>query len=223
MAKKPTFTAKDWERLVNDGSNYGGLGDQWSPRQKALFECIKDKRVLKVQDAYVFSKQGKKEENHAVDLVRLIADFEPMEKATSLIITHNGITPEALQILIDSPFIQNIDYLQLGSNELGDDGVRLLAQTEKFKNVHTLSLECNNIGPEGARALATSPYLNRLTYLSLVDNRVGDAGALAIAESDNLATLTYLHLGGNKIQSEEAKAAVRNSPKLANLKTLKIF
>ena len=223
MAKRPTFTAKDWERLVNDGSNYGGKGDQWTPEQRTLYECIKDKKVLKVQDAYVFSKQGKKEAGHAVKLARLIAGFEPIKKVTSLIITHNAFDAEALQILIDSPYIQNIDYLQLGSNLLGDEGVRLLANTEKFRNVHTLSLECNGIGPEGARALAASPYLTRLTYLSLVDNRVGDEGALALADADNLGLLTYLHLGGNKIRSEEVKEKVRNSPKLASLKTLKIF
>ena len=221
--KKPVFSAKDWEKLVNDGTNYGDVGDQFTPRQKALFECIKVKKVLKLQDAYVFSKHGKKEENHAVDLARLIAEFEPISKVTSLIITHNGFTPEALQILIDSPYLQDIEYLQLGSNELGDAGVRLIAQTEKFKNVHTLNLECNGIGPEGACALATSPWLNKIDYLSLVDNRVGEEGARAIADSDNLASLTYLHLGGNRIKSEEAREAVRQSKKLVNLKTLKIF
>ena len=56
-----------------------------------------------------------------------------------------------------------------------------------------------------------------------MDNRVGDEGALALAQSDNLGALTYLHLGGNKIKSEETKEAVRHSPKLAALQTLKIF
>lgn len=221
--KKPVFSPKDWEKLVNDGTNYGDEGDQFTPRQKALFECIKDKKVLKVQDAYVFSKHGKKEENHAVDLARLIAEFEPVSKVTSIIITHNGLTPEALKILIDSPNIQDIEYLQLGSNELGDEGAALVAGTEKFKNVHTLNLECNGIGPEGAKALATSPWLTKVDYLSLVDNRVGDEGAHAIADSNNLKSLTYLHLGGNRIKSDEAKEAVRQSAKLTNLKTLKIF
>ncbi|MFQ5482999.1 MAG: hypothetical protein ACE5ER_09590 [Nitrospinaceae bacterium] len=221
--KKPAFTAKDWEKLINDGSNYAGMGDQWSAEQKTLFECIKDRKVLKVQDAYAFSRQGKKEENHAVNLARLIADFEPMEKVTGLIITHNDLTPEALQILIDSPFIKDINYVQLGSNELGDEGVRILAQCEKFKNMHTLSLECNNIGPEGAKSLAASPFVTNLNYLSLVDNRVGDEGALAIANAEALSQLTYLHLGGNRIRSDATKQRVRESPKLANLKMLKIF
>ena len=223
MAKKPAYTAKDWEKLVNDGTNYGDVGDEFTPKQRTLFECIKDKKVLKVQDAYAFSKQGKKEENHAVELAKLIANFEPIDKVKSFIITHNGLTPEALQILIDSDYVQDVEYLQLGSNELGDEGVKLIANTEKFRNVHTLNLECNGVGPEGAKALAASPYLNKIDYLSLVDNRVGEEGAYAIANADNLASLTYLHLGGNRIKSDEAKEAVRQSKKLVNMKTLKIF
>jgi Ran GTPase-activating protein (RanGAP) involved in mRNA processing and transport len=223
MAKKPAYTAKDWEKLVNDGTNYGDVGDEFTPKQRTLFECIKDKKVLKVQDAYAFSKQGKKEENHAIELAELIASFEPIDKVTSFIITHNGLTPEALQILIDSDYVQDIEYLQLGSNELGDEGVKLIANTEKFRNVHTLNLECNGVGPEGAKALAASPYLHKIDYLSLVDNRVGEEGAYAIANADNLASLTYLHLGGNRIKSEDAKEAVRQSKKLVNMKTLKIF
>jgi hypothetical protein len=62
-----------------------------------------------------------------------------------------------------------------------------------------------------------------VTYLSLVDNRVGDEGALAIANSDNLSNLTYLHLGGNRVKSEEAKQALRESPKLTKLEKLKVF
>jgi hypothetical protein len=65
--------------------------------------------------------------------------------------------------------------------------------------------------------------LTKVESLSLVDNRVGDEGALAIANSDNLGNLIYLHLGGNRVKSEEAKAALKNSPKLSRLEKLKVF
>ena len=57
----------------------------------------------------------------------------------------------------------------------------------------------------------------------MVDNRAGDEGALAIADSDSLCNLTYLHLGGNRVKSDEAKAALKNSPKLTKLEKLKVF
>ena len=45
---------KNWEELCNDGDNYAGEGQNLSPREKILFENIKDKKVLKIQDAYLF-------------------------------------------------------------------------------------------------------------------------------------------------------------------------
>ena len=119
--------------------------------------------------------------------------------------------------------LPKINYLHLGSNDLGNEGISILAQASVFSEVTTLNLECNGITAEGAKALAQSPYLTKVEHLNLVDNRVGDEGAMAIANSDNLSNLNYLHLGGNRVKSEEAKSALKNSPKLTKLEKLKIF
>ena len=216
---------KNWEELINDVENYGDPGASLAPMEKAVFESIKDKKVLKVQDSYVFSRTGHnaESENHPVELAELLAHFEHLKEVTSLIITHNRLTPEALRILVNSPILNNIDYLHLGSNALGDAGAKIVAESPLFAKVHTLNLECNGIGPAGAKALATSTVLTQVSTLSMVDNRVGDEGALAIAQSDNLSNLTYLHLGGNRVKSEDVKRALRESPKLTQLKTLKVF
>ena len=66
---------KNWEELCNDGDNYGGEGQNLSPKEKILFENIKDKKVLKIQDAYLFSKTGKIEEddlNYGMKKVKFI-------------------------------------------------------------------------------------------------------------------------------------------------------
>lgn len=217
---------KNWEELINDGENYGGVNkEQFSPMEKAVFEAIKDKTVLKVQDSFVFSKTGHNAEgeDHPVELAKLIARFEHLKEITSIIITHNRLNAEALRIIVGSSILNNIDYLHLGSNNFGDEGAKIIAESPLFAKVLFLNLECNGIGPEGAKALATSTVLTQVTTLSLVDNRVGDAGALAIAQSDNLRNLTYLHLGGNHVKSEDVKQALRESPKLTQLKTLKVF
>lgn len=214
---------KNWEELCNDGENYGSKDENLSPKEKILFENIKDKKVLKIQDAYLFSKSGKIEENHGRDLAEMIAHFPFVKTISSIIITHNCLGPEGLQILVDSPILPKVNYLHLGSNALGDEGIIILAQAELFSEVVTLNLECNGITAEGAKALAQSPFLTKVEYLNMVDNRVGDEGALAIANSDNLSNLTYLHLGGNRVKSEEAKSALKNSAKLTKLEKLKIF
>ncbi len=214
---------KNWEELCNDGENYGNEGENLSPREKILFENIKDKKVLKIQDAYLFSKTGKIEDNHGRELAEMIANFSFVKTISSMIITHNRLGPEGIQILVSSPVLPKVDYLHLGSNDLGDEGIKILAQADLFSEVKTLNLECNGITAEGAKALAQSPFLTKVEYLNLVDNRVGDEGALAIANSDNLSNLNYLHLGGNRVKSEEAKSALKNSPKLTKLEKLKIF
>ena len=40
---------KNWEELCNDGDNYGGEGQNLSPKEKILFENIKDKNWLQAQ------------------------------------------------------------------------------------------------------------------------------------------------------------------------------
>lgn len=220
----PPKKIKSWEDLINDGENYGGRGAEFTPVQKALFECIRDKVVLKVQDRFVFTKLMDTEEpGYPVELAKLIAGFEPLDKITSLIITHNKMNAEAVRLITESTVIGKIEYLHLGSNELGDEGAKVVAQSPMFSEVHTLNLECNGIGPEGAKALAASPYLTNVQSLSMVDNRIGEEGAYAFAESDAFSNLTYLHLGGNRIKSEDARRALRESPKLAKIEKLKVF
>ena len=214
---------KNWEELCNDGDNYGGEGQNLSEKEKILFENIKDKKILKIQDAYLFSKTGKIEENHGCELAKMIANFPFVKTISSLIITHNRLGPEGIQILTSSSILPKVNYLHLGSNDLGDEGIQILAHAELFSDVTTLNLECNGITANGAKALANSPFLTKIEHLNLVDNRIGDDGALAIANSDNLSNLNYLHLGGNRIKSEESKSALKNSTKLTKLEKLKIF
>ena len=99
--------ALNWEQLINDGENYGGMGDL-SPHEKIVFESIKDNRLLKIQDSFLFSKKGKVEDNHGVNLATLIAGFEPLKDVTTLIITHNQLGPEGLQIIVNSKIISKI-------------------------------------------------------------------------------------------------------------------
>jgi hypothetical protein len=214
---------KNWEELCNDGDNYGGEGESLSPKEKILFESIKDKKVLKIQDAYLFSKTGKIEEDHGKKLAEMIANFRFIKTITSMILTHNELGPEGIKILVESPYLPKIIDLHLGSNNLGDEGAIMIAKSQVFSELVTLNLECNGITSRGAKALAQSSVLTKVKYLNLVDNRAGDEGAFAIANSENLGTLTYLHLGGNRVKSEEAKAALKNSPKLPRLEKLKVF
>jgi len=213
----------NWEALVNDGANYGDTKGELSHEEKIIFEAIKDNTVLKIQDSFLFTQKGPATAEHGAKLAALIANFEAIKKIKTLILTHNYLGPEGARILTESAFLPKITYLHLGSNHLGDEGMKIIARSEKFSEVKLLNVECNGITAEGARALAQSPVFSKLTSLNMVDNRVGDEGALAIADSDTLANLTYLHLGGNRVKSDTAKKALKESKKLTQLETLKVF
>ena len=214
---------KNWEELVNDGEQYGDPTSELTQDQKAIFENIKDQKVLKLQDAYAFIKRNEVTREHGINLAKLVADFEPLSSVHTIIITHNNLGPEGIKILAASSSLPKIDYLHLGSNNLGDEGVEALSSCDLFSEVKTLNLEQNGITERGAKALASSSTLTQLTSLNLVDNRIGDQGALAIANSNTLSNLIYLHLGGNRIKYEETKTALRESKNLTQLKTLKVF
>ena len=159
MMQEPKI--KNWEQLINDGDNYGDVN--YSPIEKTIIESVKNKTVLKIQDSFLFSKNGDIEDsNHGPNLATLIANFEPLKEITSLIITHNQLGPKGVAILANSSILKKIEYLHLGSNQLGSEGANIIANSSLFANVEFLNLECNKIEPDGAKALAESKYLTKV-------------------------------------------------------------
>ena len=156
---------KNWEELINDGENYGDAEGQFSAIEKIIFESIKDKKLLKIQDSYAFSKTGhQKNSDHGKQLAELIANFEPLKEITSLIITHNDLGPEGIKVLAGSRVLPKVEYLHLGSNNLGNEGTKILAQSELFSQVKTLNLECNGITEVSMVDILWMPGQRRMQY-----------------------------------------------------------
>ena len=121
-----------------------------------------------------------------------------------------------VMVLLDFPFVSELETLDLRNNDLNDEAVIALSQSEKLKSLVSLDLSKNNISDAGAQALAGSKNFERLKKLNLNFNRIGDEGARAIAESPRLANLESLKLGQNKIGTEGARA-LNESENLKNL------
>ena len=73
----------------------------------------------------------------------------------------------------------------------------------------------------GATAQASAAEVD--SDLPTYERVSGISGNLSSVGSDTLANLTYLHLGGNRIKSDKAKQALKESKKLTQLETLKVF
>ena len=109
---------KNWEELVNDGEQYGDIKSDLTPNQKIVFENIKDQKILKLQDAYVFLKKAEVTRKHGIELANLVASFELLKSIHTLIITHNNLGPEGAKIISTSNILPKVEYLHLGSNNI---------------------------------------------------------------------------------------------------------
>ena len=81
-------------------------------------------------------------------------------------------------------------------NEIGDPGVQALAQSPFLHQLQTLELECNRIGDAGVAALARSRFSGNLRRLHLGDNPFTEVGARALAESPYLDQIEHLSVHG---------------------------
>ncbi|MEC9019410.1 MAG: hypothetical protein VYE03_04550, partial [Nitrospinota bacterium] len=121
-----------------------------------------------------------------------------------------------VDVLLQSPFANKLEVLDLKNNDLSDKAVIALSRSVKLEKLVSLNLSKNNITDMGAKALAQSSSFGKLKKLDLNFNSIGDEGALAIAQSQNLENLESLKLGQNKIGTEGARA-LNKSKTLQNL------
>ena len=98
---------------------------------------------------------------------------------------------------------------------------RLLWKSKRMNDVTWLDLDDNCLGDEGVRELANCILLTNLQYLNLNNNGLTDQGVVALAGSPHLINLKRLHLKGNDIRGE-GLLALFNSATLGNLQTFQI-
>jgi Ran GTPase-activating protein (RanGAP) involved in mRNA processing and transport len=114
-------------------------------------------------------------------------------------------------LLARSPFLANLDTLDLGFNGLDDAGVAALARSGGFRGLATLILNDNaQISAEGVRALADSPFFGGLAALDVSRNDISDAGVRAVAAGGAFPRLHTLRLCGNPVGDAGVAALVRS-------------
>jgi hypothetical protein len=81
---------------------------------------------------------------------------------------NNGITPDGLRDLLDSPRMIGSQFFHFNDNPLGDAGAMVCAQASGMYDAWALHLSECGLGEEGVRALIASPHLKALRHLFLV-------------------------------------------------------
>jgi hypothetical protein len=94
----------------------------------------------------------------------LLQEMRHLAGLAELRLTGNLITDKALQTLAVCPRLEGLRALRFQYNNLlGDEGVVALAGSPFLANLQTLELYDVRLGDAGARALLESPHLRRLT------------------------------------------------------------
>ena len=163
-----------------------------------------------------------------------------------LVISDNRLTDASVADFIRSKNFPNLEYLDVGWNEVGNETAKALGEATSFSSLKTLILErsyieleglkemvqgdlmdqlqelnisANKLKDEDVQLFASIPKWKSLKILRLSQNMFGDIGAKALGESTSLAGLTHLYAGRNYFGNEGAQA-IHESKTLTNLKTL---
>lgn len=163
-----------------------------------------------------------------------------------LVISDNRLTDTSVADFIRSKNFSNLEYLDVGWNEVGNETAKALGEATSFSALKTLILERSYIGIEGLKQMVQGDLMDQLLELNISANKLndealqlfasaskwrslkilrlsqnmfGDTGAKALGESTSLAGLTHLYAGRNYFGNEGAQA-IHESKTLTNLKTL---
>jgi hypothetical protein len=88
-----------------------------------------------------------------------------------------------LEAITKTSMLQNLTYLKLPKNNLGNNGVLFIFSQDRLRHIKRLDLSSNNITFDGAVLIANSENFPLLISLDLRVNKIGDKGFKALVLS----------------------------------------
>jgi uncharacterized protein (TIGR02996 family) len=154
-------------------------GIEWGDFNRGLIEEVQathEDPVVRYADA-IFTQPAV----HVLRLTRLrdasrLAALPQLARLRSLRIIAARAEESVLRTLLASPYLRDLQLLDLHGNRFADAGAAEFAAKE-WPSLAELWLGSNRIGNDGARALAASSRLPVLRSLDLRGNAIGDIGA----------------------------------------------
>lgn len=115
--------------------------------------------------------------------------FEGRLRGNQLMLSGKGLSAEEARLLWQSPRMQEISWLDLDDNNLGDQGLQELTECAFLENVQYLNLNQNSVSDAGLKFLAKAKYLGKLKRLHLKGNLINGEGVIALFNSETLVNL----------------------------------
>ena len=116
--------------------------------------------------------------------------FEGRLRGNQLMLSGKGLSAEEARLLWSSPRMQEISWLDLGDNNLGDQGAQDMVESEYLENVQYLNLSQNSVSDEGLRFLASAKNFGKLKRLHLKNNPINGEGLILLFNSETLVNLS---------------------------------
>jgi hypothetical protein len=165
------------------------------------------------------------------DLLLALAEAPLCRRLTSLDLSNNDLSPDAVAVVAELPAFAGLRRLNLDDNFwtssaeglaellagsavlarlrnlslegcwLHDQDAEVLAKSPNLTRLERLELHTNAIGPAGLRAFIEGPDRPNLIHLSFGDCDLGDEGAAAVSAWPGLSLVRRLDLGGNQISA----------------------
>jgi uncharacterized protein (TIGR02996 family) len=129
---------------------------------------------------------------------------------------------EELSVLVHSPYLAQVRALGLGNNYLSVTAMRALANSPVLANVNSLDVRANPIQAAGMEVLGNSVHkLPRVTRLNLVKCELGDDGLHELLVSPLMKQLKMIYMGQNEF-TDRGFRELAESPVVAGLERLEI-
>jgi uncharacterized protein (TIGR02996 family) len=154
--------------------------------------------------------------NHSrigIPLARAVAQAENLAGIRKLHLTVNNFDDEAIQHLVASPILANLEELDLSENEkMGETSARALASTPHLGALRTLDLGNNRLGPVGAEAVVGSERLTNLQKLVLANNGIGIARLQTLSWNNGFFRVPILDLSKNYLVAAGLQVVLNRNP-----------
>jgi uncharacterized protein (TIGR02996 family) len=141
------------------------------------------------------------------------------QRLTALDLSQNESGGLLLDILLQSPGLENLRHLTLGRLDLCEKDLHTLAGCARLSRLTRLDLYETTLSVASVTALVSSPNLRGLRRLGLNRTSLGAGVVAALADHLALPILGHLSLGGSGI-TEQGLTLLTSAPRLARLVSL---
>jgi Leucine Rich repeat len=171
-----------------------------------ILNHYKNVRRLTINLNFLFEDEKK---DRFIDMICQMHQMEPLKESIRVFNIEDAVISERnLESLFKSQILQNIQYLKLPRNSLGNKGLeRLFRAAEQIKmgRIRKLDISSNMItGEEGAKIIADNNGFPSLESLDLRNNKIGSVGFKILVQSEKYPHLIDLKIDMNKLEDTGA-------------------